>query len=405
MSMTARWILGLAVVVACAAAMLHQAHPASGQSPAAAGELVGSLPPAGGFALAVWGGGDVEQLAVAASARGCNLQAIWLTEQAGFIGYVQGAPAVVNQAFLVRFPAASLASGAVILVCASSPSQASGARTIGACPLFPDDNAWAADVSRYPVHPNSDRYIAHILASGSNRFLHADFGSNPDYGIPYVIVPPSQPSVPVAFDYADESDSGPYPIPPNVPIESGSDRHALIVREGECRLYELFDLRTTTSGWLAGSGAIFDLRSNALRPDGWTSADAAGLPILPGLARYDEIRAGRINHALRFTVSRTQRAYIHPATHFASSITSPDAPPMGLRLRLKSDFDLSPYRGDALVVLTALKRYGMLLADNGSNWYISGATDARWDDEDLNQLKRIPGNAFEAVDTGPLFTR
>ena len=187
-------------------------------------------------------------------------------------------------------------------------------------------------------------------------------------------------------------------------IEAGSDRHALIVREGECRLYELFDLRRSGASWSAGSGAIFDLRSNALRPDGWTSADAAGLPILPGLVRLDEVRAGAINHALRFTVSRTQRAYIHPAAHFASSITDASAPPMGLRLRLRADFDLAGYRGQVLVVLTALKRYGMLLADNGSNWYISGATDPGWDDADLNQLKQVPGSAFEAVDTGPLIS-
>jgi hypothetical protein len=389
---TLRTVLILGILVW--ATWLAAGRPASGQTPPAASELVGALPASGGFALAVWSGGGAEQLATAAAAHGCTLRAVWLTEQGDFLGYVRGAPAVVNELFVARFSGAQLPSGAVVVVCAGSAPPANAARAIGSCPLFPDDNAWAADVSQYPVHPNSDRYIAHILANGGNRFLHADFGSNPDYGIPYVIVPSDQPAVPVAFQYADESDAGPYPIPPDVPIEAGSDRHALIVREGECRLYELFDLQSTVSGWRAGSGAVFDLRSNALRPDGWTSADAAGLPILPGLARYDEVRAGAINHALRFTVSRTQRAYIHPATHFASTLTSPDAPPLGLRLRLKADFDLSRYHGDALVVLNALKRYGMLLADNGSNWYVTGATDTRWDDDDLNQLKTVPGSAF-----------
>jgi hypothetical protein len=398
-----RFTIAVVVVAACAAAM-SASSPVNGQSPASTGEIAGALPAAGGLALVVWGGGSVDQLAAAATVRGCDLRAVWVTDQGEFVGHVRGAPAVVNEQFAARFPEGSLGSTAVVVVCAGAATSAS-TRTIGSCPLFPDDNPWAADVSAYPVHPQSDRYIAHILNSGGNRFLHADFGSNPDYGIPYVVVPPDQPVAPVTFEYADESDPGPYPIPTNVPIEAGSDRHALIVREGECRLYELFDLQSTTAGWRAGSGAIFDLRSNALRPDGWTSADAAGLPILPGLVRYDEVRAGQINHALRFTVSRTQRAYIHPATHFASNVTNPDAPPMGLRLRLKADFDLSPYRGDALVVLAALKRHGMLLADNGSNWYITGATDTRWDDDDLNQLKTVPGAAFEVVDTGPVITR
>jgi hypothetical protein len=219
-----------------------------------------------------------------------------------------------------------------------------------------------------------------------------------------VIVPSNQATVPVSFDYADESDAGPYPIPMNPPIEAGSDRHLLVVRQGECRLYELFAAQLTPSGWHAGSGAIFDLRSNALRRDGWTSADAAGLPILPGLARLDEVRAGAINHALRFTISRTQRAYIHPATHLASSIADPNVAPMGLRLRLRADFDLSRFRGEALVILTALKRYGMFVADNGADWFITGATDPGWDDDDLNQLKTVPGNMFEAVDTGPVIT-
>jgi hypothetical protein len=271
----------------------------------------------------------------------------------------------------------------------------------GGCSVFPGDNAWNEDVTGFPVDPNSDRYIAAINASGSNHFLHPDFGSNPDYGIPYVVVPPDQSDVPIRFTaYGDESDPGPYPIPLNAPIESGSDHHVLALQSGACKLYELFDARRQRNGWAAGSGAVFDLSSDALRPDGWTSADAAGLPIFPGLVRRDEVATGHIDHALRFTVDETQAAYIHPATHFASSSTDPDLPPMGLRLRLKASYDLSRFHGASLVILQALKRYGMLVADNGSNWYITGATDTGWNDDDLNQLKGVPGSAFEVVDTG-----
>jgi hypothetical protein len=267
--------------------------------------------------------------------------------------------------------------------------------TIAGCPIFPADNPWNRDILAEPVDPNSEAYVASILAD--RTFLHADFGGGGVYGIPYIVVPASQPGVPVTFDYADESDPGPYPIPPNPPIEQASDRHILVLQQGSCKLYELFAAERTASGWHAGSGAIFDLTSNVLRPEGWTSADAAGLPILPGLARYDEVAAGEIRHALRFTVQRSQRAYIHPATHYASSLTDPNLPPMGLRLRLKASFDTSSFTGQARVILEALKRYGMIVADNGSSWYISGASDPRWDDEDLNQLKRVPGSAFETI--------
>ncbi len=391
-------------------AMLALAGPsaARAQTPPSRGQLTGSLPRTGGFGLGVWGGGTIDDLGVAAAAQGCTLAALWVIDGGTFVGFVWRAPAVVNQAWTSKFPSGP-PTGAVIAVCGGAPvapvpPAGFAARSIGGCPLFPDDNAWATDVSAAPIDPRSDAYVSYILGSGGKN-LHADFGSNPDYGIPYVIVPPSQPGVPVAFDYADESDRVPYPIPANVPIEAGSDRHALIVQEGSCKLFELFALTSTSAGWRAGSGAVFDLRSNALRPSGWTSADAAGLPILPGLVRYDEVRAGAINHALRFTVSRTQRGYIAPATHFASSITDPNAPPMGLRLRLKASFDTSRYRGDALVVLNTLKRYGMFVADNGSNWFISGATDTRWNDDDLNQLKTVPGSAFEVVASGPVVTR
>ena len=286
---------------------------------------------------------------------------------------------------------------------AAAPPPARGAGpTIGGCRVFPPDNPWNQDISAAPVDPMSDAYLASIGATGH---LHPDTGSNPSYGIPYTIVGPAQPLVPITFTaYGDQSDPGPYPIPPSAPVEAGSDRHVLVVQTGACKLYELFNARRSTSGngWDADSGARFDLNSNALRPEGWTSADAAGLPILPGLIRYDETQAGEIDHALRFTVQRTQRGYIHPATHFASSSSDPSLPPMGLRLRLRADYDISHYTGAALVILTALKRFGMIVADNGSNWYVSGASDPRWNDGDLNQLKLVPGSAFEVVKTGPI---
>ncbi|PYV86733.1 MAG: hypothetical protein DMG05_18990 [Acidobacteria bacterium] len=227
------------------------------------------------------------------------------------------------------------------------------------------------------------------------------------YGIPYVVVSGAQLKVPMTFDYADESDPGPYPIPPDAPIEGGTnstgDRHILVVDKDRCLLYETYDSHFVGPGWHCGSGALFDLRSNHLRPNYWTSADAAGLPILPGLVRYDEaVTAGEVRHALRFTVQSTQRAFIHPATHYASSNTDPNAPPMGLRLRLKASYDLSRFTGTSKVILTALKKYGMLVADNGSDWFITGATDSGWSDEDLNQLKTVPGNAFEVVQSSPI---
>ncbi len=280
-----------------------------------------------------------------------------------------------------------------------------GSPQISGCPVFPPDNPWNRDISNDPVDPNSSNYIAHM--NGNTKFLHADFGSNLTYGIPYVVVAGTQPKVPVTFDYSDESDPGPYPIPPDAPIEGGAsstgDRHILVVDRDRCMLYETWNSRFVGPGWHCGSGAIFDLRSNQLRPDGWTSADAAGLPILPGLVRHEEaVVAGEIKHAVRFTVQSTQRAYIHPATHYASSNTNANAPPMGLRVRLKASYDLSRFTGAAKVILTALRQYGMFLADNGSDWFISGATDARWNDDDLNQLKTVPGNAFEVVQTGTI---
>lgn len=289
-------------------------------------------------------------------------------------------------------------------------ARGAGSPVLGGCAMFPADNAWNRDISADPVDPNSDNYIQFILNSRSNDTdrLHPDFGANPTYGIPYVVVPPNQPLVPINFTaYGDESDPGPYPIPSDAPVEGGpgatGDRHVLVLRQGECKLYELFRAfpNSAIGGWDADSGAKWDLNSNALRPLYWTSADAAGLPILPGLVRYDEAQAGAIRHALRVTFYRTQRAFVLPATHWASSITDPNAPPMGLRLRLKASYNITAFTGHARVVLEALKRYGLIVADNGSNWFISGATDSRWNDTDLNQLKTVPGSAFEVVKIQP----
>jgi hypothetical protein len=271
------------------------------------------------------------------------------------------------------------------------------------CPVFPASNPLNQDISHAPVDPNSARYIASI---GATIDLHPDFGSNPSYGIPYTVVGAHQPRVPIHFTaYGDQSDPGPYPVPPGAPVEgagAAGDRHVLVVQNGRCRLFELYDAQRSGAGWDAGSGAVFNLRSNALRPAGWTSADAAGLPIFPLLVRYDEVKSGQIDHALRVTVPETQNGYIHPATHEASSDSDPALPPMGLRLRLKASFDISHYTGAAHVILVALKRYGLIVADNGSPWYITGAPDPRWNDANLNQLKQVPGSAFVAVRSGPI---
>lgn len=271
------------------------------------------------------------------------------------------------------------------------------------CPIFPTTNAWNQRVDGLSVSANSSTIVSSIGATGH---LHPDFGSGlwngSPIGIPYTVVGSSTPRSTVTFDYGGESDKGPYPIPANVKIEGGSDRHALLLDKDACRLYELYALAKTATGWHAGSGAIWSLTSNALRPAGWTSADAAGLPILPGLARYDEVAAGKIDHALRFTVSRTRRAYVWPARHFASPLTSAALPPMGLRLRLKRTYPITGFPPQARVVLQALKDYGMIVADNGSSWYISGAPDSRWSNDDLHTLGRVPGSAFEVVDTSSL---
>lgn len=280
---------------------------------------------------------------------------------------------------------------------------------VGGCPVFPATNVWNRPVDRLPVAKDSATLIRSI---GLDATVHADFGSGlydgSRIGIPYVVVSGKKtPKSRVRFDYADESDRGPYPIPRGVPIEGQpktgeGDRHALIVDRDSCRLYELFALRREAGGWSAGSGAIFDLRTNRLRPAGWTSADAAGLPILAGLARYDEVARGTIPHALRFTAESTRRAYVYPARHYASDETDPALPPMGLRVRLKGGFATSGFPRQSRVVLQALKRYGMILADNGSPWFVSGAPNPKWSNDDLHSLGRLHGSDFEAVDTTTL---
>ena len=281
---------------------------------------------------------------------------------------------------------ASAGSPAVRGASAAGPS-------LGGCRILPADNPWNTPVDAAAPASNSARMVARL--SGS---LHADFGENPDYGIPFVVVPAGQAEVPITYDaYGDESDPGPFPVPLDAPVEAGGDRHVLVVRQGTCELFELYAARRGGSGWTAASGARFDLSSNALRPDGWTSADAAGLPILPGLARCDEIAAGRIDHALRVTFSSTRAAHLPPATHHASSDPDPDLPAMGQRLRLRSDVDISAFHGQARILLDAMRRYGLIVADNGSNWFVSGAPGACWDDGDLDQLKSVPGTWFEVV--------
>ena len=299
---------------------------------------------------------------------------------------------------------------AALAVKAKSPTLKTA---YGEVAIFPANNPWNTDISKLKLHAKSQAWLQSV---GLDKPLHPDFGTVWDgapNGIPFVAVSPTQAKTSVPFDYADESDVGPYPIPSNPPIEGGpnapatADRHVLMIDAKNKKLYELYQVNPLPGGkWKAGSGAIFDLSSNALRPAGWTSADAAGLPVFPGLARYDEIvELGKLQHALRFTVKRTQRAYVLPARHFASNSTSPNLPPMGMRVRLKLSFDTSKFPRLSQVLLQGLKTYGMLLADNGGDWFVSGAPDARWDDDAISTLKRVKVRDFEVVDTGPLVTR
>ncbi len=298
---------------------------------------------------------------------------------------------------------------ALTLCAFSGASTAQSGPTVEGCPVFPVDNIWNTSVADLPLDPNSNAFINTI---GPTRGLHPDFGSGTwnggPIGIPYNVVDASAPKVNVLFDYAEESDPGPYPIPPGALIEGGSqssgDRHVLVLERGSCVLYELYSAYPQPDGsWQAGSGAVFDLNSNALRPSGWTSADAAGLPILAGLVRYDEAAAGEIRHALRFTAPQTRSDYVWPARHQASSLTRAEIPPMGQRFRLKADFDSSPFSAPVRVILQAMKTYGLILADNGSAWYVSGVPDSRWDNDMLvSELARVQGSDFEAVDVSSL---
>lgn len=304
------------------------------------------------------------------------------------------APNRIDQPVVAHQPAERLRSGPI-------------GPTIGGCPVFPSDDAWNTEIADAPLHARSSQIIATIQSNGGD-FLHPDFGENQNYGIPFVVVPHGTPRVPITYSaYGEESDPGPFPIPLNAPVEgppgaTTGDRHVIAIEQGSCELFELFAARRFGTGWQAASGARFDLRSSDLRPLGWTSADAAGLPIFPGLVRYEEVAAGQIRHAIRITFSRTQRGYILPATHFASSDTNPNLPAMGLRLRLKSSYNVSQLSGQSRVIATAMQRYGVIVADNGSNWFFQGARSTGWSDDDLNQLKSIPGTAFEVVDTGPV---
>jgi hypothetical protein len=296
---------------------------------------------------------------------------------------------------------------AVLLLLSLTPIGQAAPPTIGACTVLPADNIWNTPIDQLPLDVNSATYVATI---GSGTTLHADFGSGTynggPIGIPFVTVPGTQTKYPATFLYADESDAGPYAVPLNAPIEGGSastgDRHAIAVDVDNCILYEIYRAFPQTSSWKGDSGAIFNLLSNALRPSTWTSADAAGLPIVPGLVRYDEVASGEIRHAIRLTVPQTRRAFIWPARHYASSLTDPKYPPMGQRFRLRASFDISSFSPEGQVILRAMKKYGMIIADNGSAWFISGAPDSRWNNTNLGDLRRVVGSDFEAVDESSL---
>ncbi|HZQ78899.1 MAG TPA: hypothetical protein VFE55_16310 [Acidimicrobiia bacterium] len=293
---------------------------------------------------------------------------------------------------------------AAAALASAAPARASLPGLAAGCTLFPADNAWHADVSRLPVNPRSADWIASM--GGPDRRLHPDFGPNDGggqpYGIPYSVVAGSTSKVAVTFDYADESDPGPYPFGPSTPVEQGSDAHALVVDKDHCTLYELYAADWNGGHPTAGSGAVWDLRSGALRPNGWTSADAAGLPILPGLLRRDEVAAGDVDHAIRITAARTDRRFVWPARHQAGAAADPTLPPMGAWFRLKASFDISHFRPDTQVVLRAMQRHGLIVADNGSNWYFTGTSEPGWDTGLLDELKTIPAGAFEALDTSSL---
>ena len=304
---------------------------------------------------------------------------------------------------------AALLPGTSVLPLASAATHPAVPR-VGGCQVFPADNWWNRDVSRLPVDRRSSQWLSHM---STTRRLHPDFGpsygAGPDYGIPVTVVSRTHRKVPVSFTYASESNKVGYPLGTDTRIEggrsSGGDRHAIIVQSGTCRLYETWDTRVRNGRWVAGSGATWSLGSDALRPDTWTSADAAGLPILPGLLRWDEVRAGRVNHAIRFTTDVTSRHHLWPARHDAGSQDSLAYPPMGARFRLKASYPLTGYGRLARRVLVAMKRYGLVLADNGSPWYFQGEQSAGWPGAMVENLKQVPASAFEAVDTSSLMVR
>jgi hypothetical protein len=294
-------------------------------------------------------------------------------------------------------------------------SPADAPPVVTGCQIFPTpppsgptgNNWWNQDISTYPLDPNSANYIKALPGN-----LHPDFGHESYYGIPFNVVPADQPKVPIIItNYPSSSNPGPYPIPPNAQVEGGrdstGDRHVLVLQKGTCTLYEMWRAFPVNGGtsWKAGVAVTFDLHSNKLRPNGWTSADAAGLPIMPALVKCAEVAAGAIDHPLRVTFQSTQAGFIHPATHYASSSTDPNLPPMGLRLRLKASYDISHFNRVSQIILTAMKRYGMFVADNGSNWFFQGQGGSAakcWNNNQLDQLKSVPGSAFEAVETGPI---
>jgi hypothetical protein len=303
----------------------------------------------------------------------------------------------------VRARAAAISVVALALACAGGSAFALRVPSAPRCPIFPKSNPWNQRVDKLPVAANSAAIIDSI---GTSTGLHADFGSGlwegSKIGIPFDVVTKKTRRSRVSFEYSDESDHVRYPIPKKVHIEGGSDHHALLLDKSACRLYELGGLQKGNGRWHAWAGATWNLRSNKVRPAGWTSADAAGLPIFPGLARYDEAKRGVIDHALRFTVEDSRRAFVYPARHYASDLTASNLPPMGLRVRLKASFDIRPFPRQARIVLLALKRYGMMVADNGANWYITGAPSPRWSNDQLHTLGRVTGSNFEVVDTSKL---
>lgn len=343
------------------------------------------------------GSGATTQLSTSASSPNGGVLP-WLESPQWSSGALETAASVTRsntpgpQTTVTPASRATAGSTATPLRATPTPLATSG----GPCYVFPSSNVWNRDISGLPVASNS---VAMVDAIGRTDYLHPDFDAIGD-GIPYNIVNSGTPTYTVAFDYADESDPGPYPIPSGPRIEAGSDHHLLSLDIGQCKLWELYDVRQSGSGWSAGSGAVFDLRSNALRPAGWTSADAAGLPIFPGLVRYDEVLTGSIDHAIRFTAPDTC-GYIYPARHLTADPCS-NLPPMGLRVRLKASVGISGFGPHAQIVLAALKRYGMILADNGAPWYITGEPDSRWNDDEMHQLQDLTGADFEVVDSSTL---